>query len=376
MNLSLRTLSQFVQDMSSAIQGSAARLVDLSVGSILRALLEANASIALWLQWLISDVMQASRAATSAGVDLDSWVRDFALDRLPASTAIGLVTFSRNVANGIANVPIGTRVKTADGSAIFRVIADTGHLLWSASDRAYLLPDGQTTATVPVESEGTGASANLQAGTLVFIGSTLIGIDSVVNDQPMIGARDAENDDAFRRRFCDYINSRSRATADAIRFAVSSVRQGLEFVVHENVDATGAFRLGNFVVTVDDGSGVPSAALLTDISLAIDQVRPVGATFSVVAPIVVPVDVTMDVSIGSTAATQIRDTCNAITFAVTNYINSLPIGATLSITRIAQIGYGASTDVVNISSITVNGQPADLTPAVRTVVKADLVAVS
>ena len=54
MQLSLRTFDTLVQSMAAAVQASAAQLLDLTVGSTLRAVLEANASIGLWMQWLIS----------------------------------------------------------------------------------------------------------------------------------------------------------------------------------------------------------------------------------------------------------------------------------------------------------------------------------
>ena len=50
------TFSALVQSMAAAVQASAAQLLDLTVGSTLRAVLEANASIGLWMQWLILQV--------------------------------------------------------------------------------------------------------------------------------------------------------------------------------------------------------------------------------------------------------------------------------------------------------------------------------
>ncbi len=87
MQLSLQTFTTLVQGMAAAVQAAAAQLLDLTVGSTLRAILEATASIALWMQWLILQVLQMTRAATSSGADLDSWMADFSLTRLPARPA-------------------------------------------------------------------------------------------------------------------------------------------------------------------------------------------------------------------------------------------------------------------------------------------------
>ena len=50
MSLSIKTFAQYVRDMSAAVQAATTQILDLSVGSVLRAILEANASVALWLQ--------------------------------------------------------------------------------------------------------------------------------------------------------------------------------------------------------------------------------------------------------------------------------------------------------------------------------------
>src|ERR1700712_3038292 len=95
MQLPLRDFNSLVSAAAAAVQGSARVLLDLSVGSVLRAVLEANAGIALWMQWLVLLVLQATRASTSSGPDLDSWMADFSLARLPAVPAVGQVTLAR-----------------------------------------------------------------------------------------------------------------------------------------------------------------------------------------------------------------------------------------------------------------------------------------
>ena len=89
MQLQLQSFASLVGSASAAVQGSARQLVDLTVGSTLRALLEASASIALWVQWLIVQVLQTTRAGTAEGADLDSWMADFGVARL-APVAVSL----------------------------------------------------------------------------------------------------------------------------------------------------------------------------------------------------------------------------------------------------------------------------------------------
>ena len=100
------------------------------------------------------------------------------------------------------------------------------------------------------------------------------------NTRPLQNGLNAEFDDAFRARFRDFIQSRSRATPLAVGNAIGTVQQGLQYAIAENVDAAGSARTGNFVVTVDDGSGAPSSSLLQLVTTAVEAVRPLGSTFT------------------------------------------------------------------------------------------------
>ena len=94
MQLQLRTFDTIVSSAAAAMQGAAQTLLDLTVGSVLRAVLEANAGLGLWMQWLILETLQTTRAATSTASDLDTWMADFGLTRQQAVAAAGSVTFS------------------------------------------------------------------------------------------------------------------------------------------------------------------------------------------------------------------------------------------------------------------------------------------
>ena len=140
MNLNLKGFSQLVEDMGAALQSSASSLVDVSVGSVVRAIFEANASVVLWLQWLILQVLSSTRASTSNGTDLDSWMADFGLSRLPAVPSTGIVTFSRFVNTCQPLFRSGTVVKTTDGSLSFSVTEDQTISIWQISASGYVLP--------------------------------------------------------------------------------------------------------------------------------------------------------------------------------------------------------------------------------------------
>lgn len=374
MQLSFQTFSSLVENMAASVQSASAQILDLTVGSVTRAILEANASVGLWMQWLILQVLQSTRAATSSGPDLDSWMADMTLTRLPAVAAIGRVGFSRFTPSAPALIPVGALVRTADGSQSFSVTAEPSNTSWSEALDGFSIPAGIATLSVPVVAMIAGSAGNVQAETITLLATAIPGVDTVINPDPLQGGLDAESDAAFRARFQNFIQSRSRATPLAVGYAVTSIQQGLNYTIQENADAAGNPRMGSFVVTIDDGSGYPNPTLLATVSGAVEAVRPVGSTFSIQAPTVITANVTLaiEVSTGFTKSNLIQP----VSEAISSYINTLPIGATLPITRVAQLAYDATGGISNVSQVAINGVNADVVPSVTGVVKAGSVAIN
>ncbi len=374
MQLQLQNFTTLVQNMAAAVQSAATQLLDLTVGSTLRAVLEANAAIALWMQWLILQVLQTTRAASSSDSDLDSWMADFSLSRLPAVPASGIVTFSRYTATTSAFIPTGALVRTADGTQTYAVSAAAANPAFNPALNGYTLPAGTAALDVPVQAQVPGAAGNVQSSSVTLLATAIPGIDAVTNAAAIQNGLDPETDNAFRARFSNYIDSRSRATPLAVGYAISQVQQGLEYTIQENTDPTGASRMGNFVVTADDGSGSPSTALLASVSAAVDAVRPVGSTFTIQPPTIVPANVTLTVS--TAAAGSHSAAASAAGTAISTYINGLPIGGALPLTKIAQLAYASDASITNVSQVEINAAAADLAPPVSGVVKAGIVAVN
>lgn len=367
MKLALQTFTSLVQGMAATTQSASRQVLDLTVGSTLRAILEANASVGLWMQWLILQVLQLTRAATSSGVDLDSWMADFSLTRLPAMFATGTVTFSRLAPTIPALIPPGTLVRTTDAAMTFAVTTDQTNPLWSAAQAGYALPAGTVSIDLPVVAQVAGASGNVQANMVSMLASAVPGVDVVINTMPFVNGMEPESDAALRARFQGFLGSLSRATRSAVGYAIISIQQGLIYTITENIDGSGAVRMGSFVVIVDDGSGSPSPVLLSDVYAAIDAVRPLGSTFFVRAPDIIHMTLSMTVSLATDAD---RNAVVAqIVSAVTDYVDSLPIGAILPITRIAQIVYDTHPAVTSVGQVLLNGAAVDLIASASEVIK-------
>ena len=111
-----------------------------------------------------------------------------------------------------------------------------------------------------------------------------------------------------------------------------------------------------------------------DVATAVDAVRPIGTTFVVVPPQVLIVNVSLTAMLTSTASASL------ITSGIQNYVaiylNSLSIGKTASVTRVAQNAYLAGSGVENITEIQLNGTSTDIAVASGTVIKAGQIVVT
>jgi uncharacterized phage protein gp47/JayE len=368
MALNTQTFTQIVQNSVAAIQAGTKSFQDLTIGSILRAVMESSAAVVLFLQGLIVQLLSITRASTSTAGDLDSWAADYGVARLAAAKATGIVTFSRFTATAQAVVPIGAQVQSFDGTQTFNVTLDTTNTAYNATLGGYVLGAATASISVPVQAVTAGAGGNVAIGALNVIIQAIPGIDTVTNAAAFINGANAETDAAFRTRFVAYIASISKATKGAIGYAITTLKPGVSYALVENSQYNGTAQMGYFYVVIDDGTGYPTSAFLSSAFNAIDSARPVTSTFGVFAPVVVTANVTMTITTG--AGYTHSDLVTLVQTAITNYISVLTLGQTLAYTRLAQLAYDASPGVINVYLVTLNGATVDVTATSQQVVKA------
>lgn len=373
-SLNVKDFTTLVRDQVTAIQGRAAGLVDFTIGSLLRAITESNASVLQWLQQLIVTLLATTRAATSSGADLDSWMADFGFFRLAASYATGSVTYARFTPTNSALIPIGSLVGSTDGSQQYSVTVDTTNPLYNATLGGYLIPAGTATATVPVIASIAGAAGNALIGTVTVIVGTISGVDTVTNSAVFANGVDPEEDSAFRARFVLWVQSLSKATKAAIGYALSSMQQGVSYTLTENQDYSGNTLYGYFYAVVDDGSGAPSGAFLVSAGAAIESVRGFTTRYGVFAPVLVTANVSMTITTDPTVTHSV--VVASVTTAIQSYISGLKLGQILPFTQLAAIAYGVSPAVTNVSGVLLNGGTADLGATNKQVIRPGTVTVA
>jgi len=372
-NLQSLDFTTLVQRMVTAVQASATAAINVTIGSVLRALLEAVASLGIWLEAQIAYVLTITRAATSNGPDLDSFVNDFGLYRLAAIAATGSLTFSRFSTTGQAVVPISSPVQSADGTQNFFVTLDSSNPAYSATLGGYVMIGGVGSVTVPCQAVTPGIGGNVLAGTITAITSPIPGVDSVTNAADFTNGMDAESDPALRARFVLFINSLSKAIKTAIEFAIMSVQQGIRYTLTENYAHNGNYQPGFFYAVVDDGTGTPPDSLVTLVANAIEAVRGLTIQYAVFKPQVLTANVVAQVIVapGFDENTVIGNVGEALT----NFINGLTVGVSLPYTQIVAIAYGIS-GVTNVRNVTLNSLTADLSANENQTIKAGTITVS
>jgi hypothetical protein len=110
------------------------------------------------------------------------------------------------------------------------------------------------------------------------------------------------------------------------------------------------------------------------VATAVDSVRPIGTTFAVIAPKVLTVNVSLAATLTSAAAAA--QSVASIENYISAYLNSLPIGSSASVTRVAQNAYLAGSGIENIAGIRLNASPSDIVPPPLTVIKSGEIVVT
>lgn len=366
--LSLQNFNTMVQNFASSVQGACRSLIDFSDGSILLSVAEASSSVGLWMQWLIWKVLLSTRLATSTNTDVDTWVNDFSLTRLPSTFATGAVTLSRFTATSQALVLPGAQVKTGDGTQSFIVVADATQAAWNSTLGGYVIAANVTSAIVSVQAQSPGTQGNVLAGSITLLASAIPFVDTVSNILAFTNGINSESDAALRSRFANYIQTRSRATLAAIGYAISVVQQGLLWTTQENVNTVGTYTPGNFVVTVDDGTGSPPSSLITAVSLSISTYRPLNSTWSVQPPSITNVSI----SLSFATTPPINKTAlmiSAVQAAEVAYVNAIPDGSPLVYSRLAGVAYSVDPSITSVEMVLLNNSNADITPTPFGVIK-------
>jgi hypothetical protein len=364
--LTYLTQDQLVANMTTAYGGSLGILPNLLEGDPELAIFEGTATQGGWLQYVAQLIWTAARASTATGSDLDSFVNDFGLTRLPATFAQGPVTLIAPSAP-VVQVLIypGALVQTPGGAIQYSLVADATQPAWNATLGAYVLPAGQTSITATAQATVAGSVDNVQPGQLTQLASSIAGIGSVTNGAAITNGLNQESDPALRVRFVQFLASLSKATVGAVLFAINSVQQGLDILPIANVNINLTPTPGTNLVIVDDGTGSPSSTLLNNCLTAVNNIRAYGIQFYIKGPTVIATTVALSLLIVPNPTESNAVIQSNVQVALVNYVNAVQLSAGsqyLYLNDIISIATDADPNVLAVvyGSALLNGVAADL----------------
>lgn len=365
MPLQYKSFETLVNDQAIATQAASTLPIDFNSGTVELALIEANAAMGVWLEYLCNIVLALARSSTCVGNDLDTWMAQFNLSRLTGVSSSGNVTFSRFLTNQAAYISVGALLKTTDFSLSFVVIGDTDNPNYDPATQRYVIAAGNSSVNAKVQCLETGTIGNVSANVITVISSPIANVDTVNNNLPFSNGKDAESDNDFRSRFVLYINSLSRAVLLAYSFALSSIPEITRYNVIENKTYAGEDQPGYVYTVIDDGTGIPSPDLIAKALAAIQKVRGLAILNDVYGPTVTAINIVVDLAI--TANTTEDIITDLVESALNQYISSLAFNEYLYYTKIFEIIYNSSIDILNVANLTVNGGASDIAGGINTI---------
>lgn len=387
--LNTQSFTTLLQNFVASAQGASAQLLDFTVGSILRAIAQATASIALWLQGLILQLLATIRLATASGDDVDTFCVDFmeplpgsvtatlpnGSPRLPAVSSTGPVTLSRFTPTNSAFIPTdgSVQIQTLDGTQTFTVVADATQPLFNSALNGYTIPAGQASGSVTVKASVGGTGGNISAGTLTVLQTGINGVDQVTNPVGYTNGINKESDPALKIRFRAFMNSLSEGTIGAFQFAITSLQQNLQSQILENVDFNGSLDKGMVTVIIDDGSGDTPTATVNAVASAINAVRAAGIRIGVFPASELTANVIMTIGVAQGFTPSLVQT--AVVNALTAAINGVGLGNTLDFMLLGQAAF----NVPGVSSVTgtlLNNGTADFSATKLQTIKAGTITVN
>ena len=128
------------------------------------------------------------------GTELDAFVNLFGINRQYGKRSTGTVVFSSN-APAVQDyyIPLGTQVYVLGTQGASNIYFNT--------TAAAVLSTGETTIEVPIISVLPGSINNINADTITRVATSLVGITSVTNLNPLTGGSDSETDAQLKARF-------------------------------------------------------------------------------------------------------------------------------------------------------------------------------
>ncbi len=268
-------IDRAIQDIEARLPGTDARLRRSNLNVLARTHAGSIHGLYGYLDWISRQVLPDTADAEI----LKRWASIWGVTWKTASFAVGPVTLTGSSGSVI---PAGTVLQAADGQEV-------------ETDAEVTLAAG--TATAQVTALVAGQSGNLTAATALILASPIDGVNAqaVVASGGLTGGADFETDAALRARLLARIQAppHGGAESDYVAWALEVAGVTRAWVYPGEL---GAGTVTVRFVRDDDASIIPDAAEVAAMQAYLDPLRPVTAALTVVAPVAVPLNLTISLT--------------------------------------------------------------------------------
>ena len=321
MSFNPKQFDEIIQNMIDWVVAHTSKISDFNEGSINRAILGAVATVVeegyfdIMLGW-----KDSLRYALQTSLNFE---------RVGGSSGGGNVIFSRaTAASQTYSIPVGTTIATPDGIRFVTTVA------------GQISIGNTSSASLAVASEVAGANSNVDANTITVLVSSPAGVETVDNAAATTGGIDEESDDAYDERFRLYLQGLTKTTGAGLRAGVLSVSGVQNVHVFEDT-----VQPGFVTIYVADPSGIASIALLEDVEDLLEGdgteanpgYRPAGIVYYYISATKIDASVTATVYYDAGADEDALEI--AVGSAISDYINSLEIGADIVVSKLVDIAH-------------------------------------
>jgi uncharacterized phage protein gp47/JayE len=246
-------------------------------------------------------MLQYGFAQTTYGQYLDYRAGEHGITRKVATQASGQVTISGS--NGTV-IAAGSLFATGAGVQ-FETLAEV-----TIGEAGSIEAD--------IRSVEAGARGNVPTGSITEIPVSIAGVTAVTNANPTTGGTDQETDAALLERLLEKVRTPATSgnVAHYLQWAksVSGVGDAIVFPIW---DGNGTVK----VVVIDANKEPASAEIVSDVEDYIAEVRPIGATVTVVAATALDIDVVATLSLATGAI--VADVKTAFEAALVSYLQQI-----------------------------------------------------
>lgn len=355
-------MSLFIQNQTDILNNAlniitnTTSITSTSPGSVARAFTEAiSTQLGNFYSILDFNLQQAS-LSTASGRSLDLIGSMFGINR---KNVTDLVTIDRAIGafyfyidtpySQVISIPPGTKIYTDSttyvGQQFSYVTTDTTNI-----------PVGRTKAYASIIPQFGNASFTAGANTLVVMDPNFVQptgtIVKCTNPKPIQAQVGMEDDDSYRFRIQNQVRTASGGTILSIRL-VGLNTPGVRDITIRDVP----YGLGSFEALVVAENNLLNGAVLDNVTVAMNAVKPPGVRMYVRQPNLMPVSVSCTIVIQQDPTLDQSSVVNGVENSILRFLNTPLVGTTLVYNQLIQTILDSNNAILDttITDLSVNG---------------------